>query len=201
MILFSQCTANLMNQEILVSKQEKKNTSTLEAVIIKIDFRNTNSENINLDSYSVFKKSLLASVYNSQIFQDVTLVQERIKRDPENTVYIDFMIQPIESGEYGRLYNSSFNFWWVMWPSIYPLTLYFPIQVKSGLVEVIIRANIDYKGSNKTIFIKKSIKYNIFLYAYFMTDPIETALKKTYEKSLNELTLKLKEIDFTKNVN
>jgi hypothetical protein len=100
---------------------------------------------------------------------------------------IDIEIYPKHKDEY--------NYWWT-WPAIYPLSGYWPAQIRTHFYQVMIQYKL-YKGKN-LIFEGEVIEKEeetITMYGFYRTAQIEKMIEKTnmmvLDKCAKEISVKL----------
>jgi len=182
------CTANLLNQNVIVRKSQKLPSSNNSAVLSSFQFFSGNAPSLKLfrnEYQQSLKNSIVSSIYNSGLFNKVLVKDNRAKEiDQSNTFFFDVRFSIFE--------NSSFN-WWSTWPAVYPLPGYWPVQSKSGSVKVIVDVNV-FKGKSmlKPIHLEENLPFDITFYGFYRTSPIEKIAEKLYYNSLSSLSMKIR---------
>jgi hypothetical protein len=130
-----------------------------------------------LEYTKAWKYTFKANLKNNRVFSDVKEFFNNETPDAD-TYILDVEIIP----DYKDRYN-----YWVTWPAIYPVPLYWPIQMRTANYSVVI--NYSIFQSNKIIFqssIVESDSYTINLYGFFRTSDFEKMIETTNVKAIDK---------------
>lgn len=187
------CTANLKMNNLKIDRSLKPGKEGKAAVISSLNYYSGNSGTFsgNEDKQTrELKKSIANAVYNSGAFEEVAATDDEVHeiKNKKNIIYIDMKVYAIENGEFN---------WWVAWPGVYPMPAYWPIQPKEGGVAV----NIEISASDSGRILKQfkaygSDNYDIDLYGFFRTSPIERAAEKAFLGAVDQMQKDLSRFDF-----
>lgn len=187
------CTANLKMDNLKIDRSLKPGKEGKAAVISSLNYYSGNSGTFsgNEDEQTrELKKAIANAIYNSGSFEEVAATEDEARglKNKKNIVYIDMKVYAIENGEFN---------WWIAWPGVYPMPAYWPIQPKEGAVAV----NIEVSASDSGRVLKQfkgygSDKYDIDLYGFFRTSPIERAAEKAFLGAVDQIQKDLAGFDF-----
>lgn len=126
---------------------------------------------------------LLRYIDNARYFKETHGSWES-KPEEQRYLALKATISPKEEHKYN---------WWVTWPAIYPMPLYWPVQIKKGSVSVALRCEFfDDLGEHiTTLNSEKSAKYSIPIYGFFKTGKAEDELRKCYEGAFEEMASRI----------
>lgn len=186
-MMFLSCTANLHTKRILVQKTGRPTKQLYNAIITKIDYCTTNNTGDETEKFMYYKKmekSIVNSIYNSGLFKDVRLsYKSKSTKVSKENVYFDIAVEAKET----RKYN-----WWITWPALYPISGYWPIQSSKGNVDITISTNVYYMGKIiKRFTNRNTVPYEMVLYSFYRTGPVESSAEQAYSNVLYELTKKV----------
>ncbi|PJZ37178.1 hypothetical protein CH354_08745 [Leptospira levettii] len=107
---------------------------------------------------------------SARIFQKVSIPDLNSKITSEDYT-IDVTITP--------LYSNTYNYWWT-WPAIYPLTFYWPVQIRDHFYKVQLDYNL-YQGSKLIAknTITEEAETTIEIYGFFRTANVEKMIETT----------------------
>ncbi|MCW7462599.1 LBF_2127 family putative lipoprotein [Leptospira limi] len=119
---------------------------------------------------------------SARMFQKVSMPDVNSKMTSEDYA-IDVTITP--------LYSNTYNYWWT-WPAIYPLTFYWPVQIRDHNYKVHLEYSL-YKGSKliASNTVTEEAETTIEIYGFFRTANVEKMIETTnlmvMEKALRHL--------------
>ena len=86
--------------------------------------------------------------------------------------------------------DRSFN-WWLAWPAIYPLVLYWPLQPYTLNAQASLRANGGIEGRDFSFSTDRKIVYKQTFYGFFLVGDAEAEISQAYDQMFLELRDKL----------
>ncbi len=216
------CQANLINRTVGYKKYPRISNAGLIAVLkeptlIVPKVTIEDSPDI-IDVYKKrLKQALLTSIANSGKFSEIYWGQEDIQNS-DKIVNIEIQFRAIEEMRIGQYtYYPEFFFFYlpfggneekgekIFWstyiPGFWPASGYFPLLAKSG--SVIIEIECILKQSNKNpipVTARKSEDYSLLFYGVYRTSEVEEKSILAIEKTLEEVSLKLADLELETNI-
>lgn len=215
------CQANLVNRTVGYKEYPRISNTGLIAVLeeptlIVPKVTIEDSPDI-IDVYKKnLKQALFASIANSGRFSEIHWSQEDIQSS-DKIVNIEIQFRAMEEMRIGYytyypelfLFYLPFGgkeekgekiFWSTYIPGFWPASGYFPLLAKSG--SVIIEIECKLKQANKNpipIIAKKSEDYSLLFYGVYRTSEVEEKSILAIEKTLEEVSLKLADLELETN--
>jgi hypothetical protein len=105
------------------------------AVISRLDIQ---SDEFSESTMKSINNAVLAAMYNTGNFEEVYFgkLPEDLSKIP---TYIEIVLN--------TTHVDSIN-WWVLWPAVFPMPLYWPIQMINGQVNVSLSTKLFIDGKN-----------------------------------------------------
>ena len=180
------CFPSMLNRNVVVSKSSRMVGVNRVAVITRINVHLPRE--VRSKYMGRLKRSVANAIYNSGAFDQVYLYDAPPKRNAtEHRVFVDVSLEPN--------YKSEFD-WFVTWPAIYPMSCYWPIQHKKGVMHVkAITRLYDEKGDISKLEVKASKPFDIYIYGFVRTGPMEVSLQTAYQKVLQNLSESMGAVD------
>ncbi len=188
--LSASCTANLLAGRPRLEATGRPSESAAIGRVARVQFRSSNGASPTNRRLRSLKNALRYALLNSNRFSRVRFRESPGLHPAGHTTDFEFKIRAEEDGNFD---------WRISWPAVYPMTLYWPLQMKSGKVKVTLEADA-YRGSQK-VFSKAfsaEREYAITFYGFFRTSPIERESRAALEEALEALTRAVSQVDFEK---
>lgn len=85
-------------------------------------------------------------------------------------------------------YDDSYN-WWLTWPAAYPLSGYWPLQVRTGKIEVVLSGQVvDQSGRSLLKFERKrAAERTVYFYGFFRTGGFEDEMRSVTEQAFRDV--------------
>jgi len=188
LILFAGCKVNIV--QIPLPKKIKSNTyatqRTLYVGSVKINW----AKRIVTETY--MRKTLISYIKSKSFFKSVQeLPSKRVKL--LNYLILNIYINPQYTYKY---------FWWITWPAIYPLSAYWPIQIRQAKFRIVVSAKlVNEEGKEiKKIEIRKTGKEITYIYSFFRTHSVERMIRKVFHNILEEIANEVSNENFIKTI-
>jgi hypothetical protein len=100
----------------------------------------------------------------------------------------------ILDGEVTISFSDDYN-WWVTWPAVYPMTGYWPLQIRRADLTVDSAFTLSGKTGQtyRSFTSKKQASHEVFFYGFFRTSPIEATFQQTMAEVLRDTALQVAE--------
>lgn len=120
----------------------------------------------------------------ARYFSDVLDYTEVDPSRGEKSLIIRTVITPKESHHFN---------WWLSWPAIYPMPLYWPFQPKKGEASVSISSHVyDHTGKRVAQFdADDSQPFSVTFYGFFRNGKAVSALRSCYKSAFEKITNQL----------
>lgn len=206
------CIPNLLNRTVGYKKQKFHSLPKRKA-FVKFHLLQPESQihSPKNKAVEILKKAVLVSIHNSGNYKQVVLgeIPKKQKNNSQDHFYninIAFRVHD-KVGYYDYdeqitfLYippsdeNSHRAFWPSYVPGMYPCLGMFPFISRAGVSIVYIDVEIVSKGKKEIINILKQQKYSQMIFGIYRTKGMEEAALLACERALEELTMKLKDIE------
>lgn len=157
---------------------------------IRNEFRNPSQETnrhlfrkfdiilVKMENFENSWKESLSNIIRSNNQSISTLNIQEIKIINETDYILDLHIFPKLKDDYN---------YWLTWPAIYPLTGYWPLQVRKAeySIELTYKLSKDHVLLKQNTIIKKSNQTTIF-YGFFRTSDIEMNIEATNKEAMEQ---------------
>jgi len=177
-IILSGCSANLLNQRIDFEQPLYKNPDDNKLAVIS-RFRLDLSGSDVIPSHKRSLEAAIAdAIYSTGMYQKVLHGNDTY--NGENTRVDQFEIEVI-ARDMGK-YN-----WFLSWPAIYPMTLYWPIQPYSGIVQVEFKISFENNEYTTSHIISNEKQHGVTFYGFFRKSDVENKIIPLYYTGLDQL--------------
>ena len=181
------CGAGALQSRVNIDSSLSRGRGELIAVISRVRLSPSGEISANAPDPRLLgelKKAAGTAVANSGKFSRVYMERNPPLSRGEKLVFMDIDILSSIKSEFD---------WSLTWPALYPMTCYWPLQVRKGTIKVTMKASL-YDESGKSLgsmSVTVSRKFNIQFYGFFRVGPMEIALVRGYEDALNEFSAQL----------
>lgn len=129
------------------------------------------------------KELFISHMTHTHFFRSVQDISMKTETN-DDYIIIEAEVTPREEG--------NFN-WWITWPAVYPMPLYWPLQMKKCTVSVMVKSTIYTKNGTPliTVMSNKKDEYRINFYGFFRACPAEDRLRKSYEGALQDIAAQI----------
>ncbi|MFP4548277.1 MAG: DUF2380 domain-containing protein [Fidelibacterota bacterium] len=177
-VILTGCSANLLNQRIDFEQPLYKQPDNRKLAVIS-RFRLDLSGSEVIPSYKKSLEEAIAdAIYSTGMYQKVLYGDDTY--NGENMEVDKFQVKVIarDMGHYN---------WFFAWPAIYPMTLTWPIQPYSGIVQVELKISFKNDEYQTSHIISNEKQHGVTFYGFFRKSDVENKIIPLYYTGLDQL--------------
>ncbi|MCB9480296.1 MAG: caspase family protein [Desulfobacteraceae bacterium] len=179
-LIFNGCAVNFFKEGIHYDQPSLYKNKTDKVAVITKYFVNSGVYNLAPGGRESLKNSVANAIKSSGLYNSVEFGMENISNRVDYRSIDKYNIEILLNN------NASYN-WYVAWPAIYPMPLYWPVQPYKGTVSV--EMDVELIRGNKKVN-RKILKdgfHQTNLYGFFRKGEAEKKMQSICYDSLNEL--------------
>ena len=131
-----------------------------------------------------WRASLMSVIRSHRIFENVQPLPAEKNMLAPGYLILDAELRPT--------LDDSYN-WWVTWPAIYPLTVYWPVQIRTGKYKIEVTYRIVDQEGRQILsgIVKQESEATVYFYGFFRTGSIERMIETTNLEAMESCAKKI----------